>query len=118
MTVCEVETPQAQPVDGKDGSGRSWLRSRWLQPCAFTGLGVLLFFAYLFEASRLPIFADGASQALQAWDMLHGNVLLHGWVLSDVSFYTTEIPQYMLIELVRGLNPDVVHIAAAMTYAL
>jgi hypothetical protein len=89
-----------------------------VQPCAFTGLGVLLFVCYLAEASKLPIFADGSSQALQASDMLHGNLLLHGWVLSDVSFYTTEIPQYMLIELVRGLNPDVVHIAAAMTYAL
>jgi hypothetical protein len=118
MTICEVESPPAQPVDGEDGSGRSWLRSRWFQPCAFTVLGVLLFFAYLTEASRLPIFSDGASQALQASDLLHGNLLLHGWVLSDVSFYTTEIPQYMLIELVRGLNPDVVHIAAAMTYAL
>ncbi|HEY3907952.1 MAG TPA: hypothetical protein VGM14_28870, partial [Streptosporangiaceae bacterium] len=79
---------------------------------------MLLFVSYLIEASKLPVFADGSSQALQAWDMLHGNLLLHGWVLSDVSFYTTEIPQYMLIEFVRGLNPDVVHIAAAMTYAL
>jgi hypothetical protein len=50
--------------------------------------------------------------------MLHGNVLLHGWWLSDVAFYTTELPQYMLVELVRGLTADVVHVAAAMTYAL
>jgi hypothetical protein len=50
--------------------------------------------------------------------MLHGNLLLHGWSLSDVSFYTTELPQYMLVELVRGLNPGVVHVAAAMTYTL
>ena len=118
MTVCEIEAPEVQPVGGQDGTGRSWLHSRWVQPCAFTGLGVLLFVGYLAEASKLPIFADGSSQALQAWDMLHGNLLLHGWVLSDVSFYTTELPQYMLIELVRGLKPDVVHIAAAMTYAL
>ncbi len=62
--------------------------------------------------------SDGASQALQAWDLLHGNVLLHGWWLSDVSFYTTELPQYVLVELVRGLNQDVVHVAAAMTYTL
>jgi hypothetical protein len=87
-------------------------------PAAFTGLGVVLFFAYLAEAQKLPIFGDGSAQALQAWDMLHGNLLLHGWALSDVSFYSTELPQYMLIELIRGLNPDVVHIAAAMTYAL
>jgi hypothetical protein len=117
-TVCEVESQEVQAVGGQDGTGRSWLRSRWVQPCAFTGLGLLLFFGYLAEASKLPIFADGSSQALQAWDMLHGNLLLHGWVLSDVSFYTTELPQYMLIELVHGLNPDVVHIAAAMSYAL
>ncbi len=62
--------------------------------------------------------SDGASQALQAWDMLHGNLLLHGWWLSDVSFYTTELPEYMLVELIRGLNSDVVHVAAATTYTL
>lgn len=50
--------------------------------------------------------------------MLHGNVLLHGWSLSDVSFYTTELPEYMAVELVRGLTPDIVHIAAALTYTL
>src|SRR6185437_13687195 len=104
MTVRELESVETQPFGGHDGTSRSWLRSRWVQPCAFTGLGVLLFVSYLTEASKLPIFADGSSQALQAWDMLHGNVLLHGWVLSDVSFYTTEVPQYMLIEFVRGLN--------------
>ncbi len=62
--------------------------------------------------------SDGASQALQAWAMLHGNVLLRGWSLSDVSFYTTELPEYMLIEFLHGLNPDVVHIAAALTYTM
>jgi len=73
---------------------------------------------YLRLASTRAVDSDGASQALQAWDMLHGNVLLHGWWLSDVAFYTTELPQYMLVELMRGLNADVVHVAAAMTYTL
>jgi hypothetical protein len=35
-----------------------------------------------------------------------------------VSFYLTELPQYALIEVVRGLSPDVVHVAGAMTYVL
>ena len=35
-----------------------------------------------------------------------------------MSFYTTELPEYMLVELVRGLNPDVVRICAALTYTL
>jgi hypothetical protein len=80
--------------------------------------GVVLFFAYLRLARLMPARSDGASQALQAWAILHGNVLLHGWSLSDVSFYTTELPEYMLIELVKGLRPDVVHVAAALTYTL
>ena len=82
-------------------------------------LGVIAAFAaYLQLARTRAINSDGASNALQAWDMLHGNLLLHGWSLSDVSFYTTELPQYMLVEALRGLNQDVVRVAAAMTYTL
>ena len=76
------------------------------------------FGCYLLLARTRAVNSDGASQALQAWDMMHGNLLLRGWQLSDVSFYTTELPQYMLVELARGLNADVVHVAAAMTYTL
>jgi len=79
---------------------------------------VLLFLAYLGESRTLPVNSDGAGNALQAWSMLHSNPLLHGWILTDVSFYTTELPQYMLVELARGLGPDVIHVAAAMTYTL
>ena len=79
---------------------------------------IAAFAAYLQLARTRAVNSDGASNALQAWDMLHGNLLLHGWSLSDVSFYTTELPQYMLVEFLRGLNQDVVHVAAAMTYTL
>jgi hypothetical protein len=82
-------------------------------------LGVVTAFTcYLRLARTRAVDSDGASQALQAWDMLHGNLLLHGWSLSDVSFYTTELPEYVLVEFVRGLNQDVVHVAAAATYTL
>jgi hypothetical protein len=78
----------------------------------------VLFACYWRQSLTQPISSDGAANALQAWDMLHGNLLLHGWLLSDVSFYTTELPQYMLIEAIRGLGPGVVNLAAAMTYTL
>jgi len=79
---------------------------------------VTLFACYLHVARTAAVTSDGASNALQAWDMLHGNPLLRHWQLSDVSFYPTELGQYMLIERLSGLTPDVVHIASAMTYAL
>jgi hypothetical protein len=87
-------------------------------PAAWLAATLLAFAGYLRLASTRAVNSDGASQALQAWDMLHGNPLLRGWRLSDVSFYTTELPQYALIEVARGLHADVVHIAAAMTYTL
>jgi hypothetical protein len=93
-------------------------RRRWLAAVAWLLSGAVLFVCYLNISRSEPVNSDGAANALQAWDMLHGNLLLHNWWLSDVSFYTTELPEYMVVELVRGLNADVVHVAAALTYTL
>ena len=73
---------------------------------------------YLQVSRTEAVSSDGASNALQAWDMLHGNLLLHGWTLTDVSFYTTELPEYMIVEAIRGLHADVLHVSAAVTYTL
>jgi hypothetical protein len=96
---------------------RPWW-SRWALVAAVAFAGVVLFAAYLQTSRTQPVNSDGASQALQAWDMLHGNLLLHGWWLSDVPFYTTELPEYMLVEAIHGLNADALHVGAALTYTL
>jgi hypothetical protein len=77
-----------------------------------------LFFCYWRQSQAVPLSSDGSSNVLQAWAMLHGNPLLQNWWVSDVSFYTTELPQYMLIEALGRLGPWVVHAAAAMTFTL
>ena len=66
----------------------------------------------------MGVQSDGASISLQAWQVLHGNLLLRGWYTADVSFYTTEFPVYMLVEAVRGLRSDVVAISVAVNYVL
>jgi hypothetical protein len=77
-----------------------------------------LFTLYLRQSLVGPFNADGASIMLQAQAMLHGNLLLKGWWIADVSFYTTELPEYMIVTALRGLRPDVVHICGALTYTL
>ena len=57
--------------------------------CALVALA--LWAAYVWLSQTFPTDSDGASIALQAGQMLHGNPLLRGWVLADVSFYTTEL---------------------------
>ena len=76
-------------------------------------------FALYFCASRsVPFNSDGAANVLQAQAIIHGNPLLRGWWTSDVSFYTTELPEYMLVTAIHGLSPNVVHVCGALTYTL
>jgi hypothetical protein len=119
-----VESPDVSlgtgPGPTVPASTRSRPRSvrRGLTAAAWTLGTVAGFVAYLRLSWTLPVNSDGASQALMAWDMLHGNVLLHGWTMGDVTYYTTELPEYMLVEAVRGLNQGALHAAAALTYTL
>jgi hypothetical protein len=97
-----------------------WLRRLVLVawPVGLAAAAVALYLCYLAISRTEEVTSDGASNALQAWAMLHGNPLLRGWTVTDVSFYTTELPEYMIVEAVRGLNADVLHASAAITYTL
>ncbi|HEY1674017.1 MAG TPA: hypothetical protein VGG50_14980 [Streptosporangiaceae bacterium] len=111
------EMAAADPADPAPPAGRGRRRQLLLAAGGAVAV-VLLYLAYLGQSRSLGADSDAASNVLQAWDMLHGNLLLRHWSLSDVSFYTTELPQYMLVELFRGLNPAVIHLAGAATYTL
>jgi hypothetical protein len=88
----------------------------WCAGAVLAGSG--LFALYLRQAQTWRIDADAAADALQAQDMLHGNLLLHGWWLGDATYYTTELPEYMLVGKFTGINPSLVHVSAALTYTL
>jgi hypothetical protein len=103
---------------GGHRAGRRPVRG-WLAWAAGTVVvAVVLFAAYLLQSRTIPAGPDGASIDLLSWDMLHGNPLLRGWWVADVTFYTTELPQYMLLESARGLNAGLAHLGGAMTYTL
>ena len=110
----------ARPPTGSrpPGPGRVATRRRLLASAAAVLAVVLLFVAYLRVSRTYQENSDSANILLMSWDMLHGNVLLHGWYLSDVSFLTTELPQYAMLEALLGLHTDTAHVAAAMTYTL
>jgi hypothetical protein len=123
MGVLRTGTETGPPSDEAVGPGSTrspWpaSRRRWIEVAAFVLAAAALFAVYLRLSRTVPENSDEANVLLVASDMLHGNLLLHGWYLTDVSFYTTEVPQYALLEIFFGLHPDTAHIAAAMTYTL
>ena len=112
-----LRTASQQPLAPR-APGRRLTARRLLTAAAAVLAVALLFLAYLRVSRTYPENSDESNDLLMAWDMLHGNVLLHGWYLSDVSFITTELPQYALLVALFGLHTDTAHIAAAMTYTL
>jgi hypothetical protein len=115
----ETEPPSGETA-GPGGTLSQWpaQRRRWIEVAAFVLAAAALFAIYLRLSRTVAENSDQANILLVASDLLHGNLLLHGWYLTDVSFYTTELPQYALLEIFFGVHANTAHIAAAMTYAL
>jgi hypothetical protein len=91
---------------------------RWAWIIGTLLAAAVLMFCYLRIAGTTQVNSDGAGMAWEASSILHGNVLLHGWWATDVSFYTTELPQYVAVTALAGIRPEVVHICSALTYTL
>ncbi|HUJ08239.1 MAG TPA: hypothetical protein VLX31_19220 [Streptosporangiaceae bacterium] len=81
--------------------------------------GFVALFAFLLRISlSSPINSDGANNALQAWSILHGDLLLHGWIIGDATFYTFELPLYAVIESIVGLHSLTIHAGSAITFVI
>ena len=110
------------PVEVRPGIGQddpaAPAAHRWWIAGAWIAAGLALF-GLLFRISlSVPENADGTNNALQGWDMLHGNLLLHGWILGDVTFYTFELPLYAIADIFTGLHSVTIHLVSALTYLI
>ncbi len=105
--VAGAPVPAARAARGR----LAWITGTLLAAAA-------LMFCYLRISGTTQVNSDGAGMIWEASSILHGNVLLHGWWATDVSFYTTELPEYAGVTAFAGLRPEVVHICSALTYTL
>jgi hypothetical protein len=110
-----VEGDAAPAAAARTGSGRA---RRVAVIAAFAVLVMVLFDAYLHLSKTYAENSDEANILLMANDMLHGNLYLSGWSVSDVPFISTELPQIALLVWLFGLHLNTAHIAAAVTYTL
>jgi hypothetical protein len=82
-------------------------------------VGCMALFAFYLRISFTGhVSSDGANSALQAWDMLHGHLLLHGWIIGDATYYTFDLPVLALTELFSGLSNLTSHVASTLTYLI
>ena len=109
--------PGARQQSAGRPSPRPGVRRLWIA-AAWAGGAAVLFALFLRISLSSPMDSDGANNALQAWDMIHGNPLLRGWIIGDASCYTFELPLYAVIEIISGLTGVIFHVAGALTYLI
>jgi hypothetical protein len=120
LRAGEQTQPRPGPAVAEPGAGdrAPSHRRRWAVVAAYVLVGVVLCAVYARLSQTYTLNSDSANILLMGSDLLHGNLLLHNWYSSDVSFYPTELPQYALLEGLFGVHAETAHIAAGMTYTL
>lgn len=109
---------QSQPPAGDPGLPARPAMRRLPMALAWAAGAAALFTLFLRVSLTGAVISDGANTALQAWDMLHGHLLLHGWLVGDATFYTFELPLVALVEVFFGLHTIAVHVAMAVIYLI
>jgi hypothetical protein len=113
-----IQAPSARsgaPVGG-EGTGAHQAARRWLVVAAWVAASLVLFGLFLRISLSSDVNSDGANNALQGWDLLHGHLLLHGWDIGDANFYFFELPLNALTAAVLGLGNLAAHAASALAY--
>jgi hypothetical protein len=87
-------------------------RCRWA--CAVLALGA--FFVRISYGERVN--SDGANSALQAWDLVHGHLMLHGWHIGDATYYFFELLVNGIMQLLFGPGELAAHLASALAYLI
>lgn len=91
---------------------RGWAALAWAAG------GAALFVLFLRITRTRGVTSDAANNALQAFDMLHGHLLLHGWIIGDATYYTFELPLIAIIEIFFGLHSVTMNVAEALVYLI
>ena len=118
-------TPEAVPAGDQlrqsgDTEGASAPRAvrRWWAAAAWAAAGLALYAFFLQISFGGRIDSDGANSALQAWDLIHGHLVMHGWLIGDATFYAFELPINGVIQLIFGLGSLATHLASALTFLI
>lgn len=118
MHTGEQYAVGANPAEGHVPAGTGRAARRWWPTLAWAAGAAVLFVLYLRISNLIGPSSDVANNALQSWDMLHGHILLHGWIIGDATYYTFDLPLLALGELFFGLSATAAHVTLAVIYLI
>jgi hypothetical protein len=111
-------TDQRWPGHTADEDSQEHPAARRVRAATWLVAAAVLFVLFLRVSLTEGAGSDAANNALQSWDMLHGHLLLHGWIIGDATYYTFDLPMIALAEVFVGLHTIAVHVAVALIYLI
>jgi hypothetical protein len=106
------------PLQPRESPGTRPAARRWQAVAAWVAGGLVLFASSLRVSFGERVDSDGANSALQAWDLVHGHLMLRGWIMGDATFYAFELPLNGIVQLLFGVGNLAAHIGSALTYLI
>jgi hypothetical protein len=106
------------PQTAEDQSSAAGAARRWLAVAGSVAGSLALTALFVRISLTARVMSDGATIALQSWDILHGHLLLHGWQVSDLNCYFIELPVIAFAEALFGLGDFAQHAGSSLTYML
>jgi len=85
------------------------------------GICFALVFAYMYLCfcifrKELPIDSDTANMVLEANDIFHGNIFLSDWVLTGISFLTTDLLFFVIGVMRYGIHIKAFYVAITLMF--
>jgi hypothetical protein len=86
------------------------------------GICFVLIFAYIYLCfcifRKVPIDSDMANMVLEADDIFHGNIFLSDWVLTGISFLTTDLLFFVIGVMGYGIHTNAFYAAITLMFVI
>lgn len=102
-------------------SARGWVkRARRIPSISVALIGGIAIWVFLTIVSSHAVGgnSDGATVVLEGQSLAHGNVILHGWILSQDSFWTVDALFYGVAVLILGVHGYLLNLIPALIASL
>ncbi len=98
------------PTTEPESSSQYRRVTRWAGVAVLAAAGLLALGLLTAQvALAYPVSSDDATGVLEAASVVRGNPLLKGWTVSNISFWTTDLPLYVAGVALKGLDPALLH---------
>jgi hypothetical protein len=120
LSTVGTQATTSRPLSpvGRENSVKDSRARRWLIAAAWVVGSIALTSVYLRISLASRVGSDGANNVLQAWDLLHGHLMLPGWQIGDANYYFLELPLLAVADAFFGVGNLAAHVASALTYML